>query len=140
MAGISPWAAEVDQFEVWVVIRVYPIRVAGNSGPLTGETTWEALGLPEEYTTVTKKVRRVGTFDPILVRRAIAENGGHSRVHVALMMLDQAHHEVEGAMIETEMSLSALESIKIIEHSIGHRIELVGTSPTTIVDRRNDVG
>jgi adenylosuccinate synthase len=44
------------------VVRTYPIRVAGNSGPLPHETTWYELGLPDEITTVTKLVRRVARF------------------------------------------------------------------------------
>lgn len=52
---------------VIAVLRTYPIRVAngeaGSSGPLNQETTFEALGVPEERTTVTNKVRRVGHFD-----------------------------------------------------------------------------
>lgn len=97
MAGISPWHAGVEACLVVVVARVYPIRVAGNSGPMQGETTWEALGLPEERTTVTQKVRRVGMWDARLVRDAVIANGGSgdlgdergSSVVVALTMVDQ---------------------------------------------------
>lgn len=59
------------------VIRTYPIRVGninadngrqlGWSGPVypdQRELTWEELGVPEERTTVTKRVRRVFTFSP----------------------------------------------------------------------------
>lgn len=86
MAGVNPW--DYDSFIIWVVARVYPIRVAGNSGPLKGETTWDDLGLPEELTTVTKKVRRVGAWDGDLVREAINANGRY-KVSLALTMLDQ---------------------------------------------------
>jgi adenylosuccinate synthase len=72
-AGLSP--RDVD--DVTLVLRCHPIRVAGDSGPLKGETTWREIaknaGLPKNYcelTTATKKVRRVGTFDPELVREA----------------------------------------------------------------------
>lgn len=56
------------------VVRTYPIRVGnivegdrqiGYSGhvyPDQRETTWEAIGVPEERTTVTKRVRRVFSF------------------------------------------------------------------------------
>ena len=37
--GLSP----MDVDNVVLVIRSYPIRVAGNSGPLPGETSWEAI-------------------------------------------------------------------------------------------------
>jgi adenylosuccinate synthase len=60
-AGLSP--RDVD--DVSMVIRCHPIRVAGDSGALKGETSWERIavdaGLPldyREYTTVTGKVRR----------------------------------------------------------------------------------
>jgi len=45
--------------------RTYPIRVGGTSGGCYGdqtETRWEDLGLAQERTTVTNKVRRVFTF------------------------------------------------------------------------------
>lgn len=75
--GLSP----LDVDDVTLVLRAYPIRVAGNSGPLTGETTWPVIarnaGIDhdiQEYTTVTNKLRRVGVFDPELVCRAIQAN------------------------------------------------------------------
>jgi adenylosuccinate synthase len=87
MAGVHAW--EFDDVKVWVVARMYPIRVAGDSGPMKRETTWEELGLDEEKTTVTKKVRRVGAPDWELVRQAVAANGGSPTVRVALTMVDQ---------------------------------------------------
>ena len=75
-AGLSPRVVD----NVTLVLRSYPIRVAGESGPLVGELTWDELGKRsgktglEEFTTVTQKLRRVGEFDPHLVRRAIAAN------------------------------------------------------------------
>ena len=57
------------------VVRTKPIRVAGNSGPLEGETTFQELGQPEEHTTVTKKVRRVAKgIDWVQLDRNIAIN------------------------------------------------------------------
>lgn len=94
MAGISPWQAE--SFMVWAVARMFPIRVAGNSGPMWNETTWEELGLPEERTTVTNKVRRVGRWDMDLVRDAVLANGGGPYVKLALTMVDQAWPEFAG--------------------------------------------
>lgn len=48
-----------------MVVRTFPIRVAGTSGPGYSdqvETTWEAVGQTPEITTVTKKVRRIFTW------------------------------------------------------------------------------
>lgn len=93
MAGVNPW--DYDDFVTWVVARVYPIRVAGNSGPLKGETTWSELGLPEELTTVTQKVRRVGEWDRDLIRKAVEANGRRNTL-LALTMVDQKFPEVAG--------------------------------------------
>lgn len=54
-----------DLGNIAMVVRTFPIRVAGNSGPCypgQEETTWEAVGVEPEITTVTKKTRRVFTF------------------------------------------------------------------------------
>lgn len=59
-----------------MVVRTFPIRIAGNSGPMYKETSWEELRrrygdhIPIEQTTVTKKTRRVGEWDSDLVYRA----------------------------------------------------------------------
>ncbi|HEV7640515.1 MAG TPA: adenylosuccinate synthetase [Gaiellaceae bacterium] len=76
-AGLSP--RDVD--EIYLVIRAFPIRVAGSSGPLQHETTWEDVtemsGASEplaEYTSVTGRIRRVARFDPAIVQAAISHN------------------------------------------------------------------
>jgi len=53
----------------YLCFRTYPIRVGNADGFSSGdwyadqyEITWEDIGLPPEYTTVTKRVRRVATF------------------------------------------------------------------------------
>ena len=97
MAGAAPWHARVRDFRIMLATRVHPIRVAGNSGPLEGETTWGELGLPEERTTVTHKVRRVGQFNPEAVNRAIHANGGAPTVEIALTMVDQVLPQIAGA-------------------------------------------
>ena len=100
--GISPWATNT-QTTVWIAARVYPIRVAGNSGQMSGgETNWEQLGLPPEHTTVTKKTRRVGYFDPQQLEQALIGNGAslHGRntnVRLALTMVDQIDPQIAGA-------------------------------------------
>lgn len=104
--GLSPWCDEIRYatLEIWVVVRPFPIRVAGESGPLFGETSWEDLELPTERTTVTNKVRRVGIWDHRLVRDAVLANGGGRRmqfgdgapVKIALTMVDQVVPELQG--------------------------------------------
>lgn len=70
-----------DRMVVVGSARLHPIRVGnttgGFSGPCYGdqkEITWGELGVKAEYTTVTKRVRRVFTFSATQVREAIIAN------------------------------------------------------------------
>ena len=68
---------------VIVCLRTFPIRVGhivedgkivGNSGPFykdSVETSWTGIGVPKEYTTCTKRVRRVATFSMIQYKRML---------------------------------------------------------------------
>lgn len=75
-AGIAPSKVRCTH----LVVRTFPIRVAGNSGPMGGtELEWDALleqfqiAQPEQ-TTVTKKTRRIATYDEAQVDRAVMLN------------------------------------------------------------------
>lgn len=136
MAGIAaPWHHRVN---VWMAIRPNPIRVAGNSGPMKDETTWEELGLAPEYTTVTKKVRRVGGWDRDLVADAAAANGGNAGIPVngALTMADHTWPELAGRV--GRISISNLpDSLRrrISELAFdGVRVRLLGTGPGTMLE------
>jgi adenylosuccinate synthase len=138
-ARISPWQVNQEDLSVWVVCRVYPIRVAGNSGPLLNETTWDALGLPEERTTVTQKIRRVGEWDPDLVAAAVAANGGGQgdTVKIYLSMVDQKFPIVtdwDGPMRRSHLPLDLLKFISEIEMSTGVRVAALGTGPATTIE------
>jgi adenylosuccinate synthase len=77
-SGIAP--ARVRK--VVMIVRSYPIRVGGNSGPLTTELTWDEIerrsgltGLAEkERTSKTNRLRRVGEPEWDLLRRAALHN------------------------------------------------------------------
>lgn len=134
MAGVHSW--EFDEVEVWAVARVYPIRVAGNSGPLRDETSWEELGLPEERTTVTKKVRRVGGEDWGLVRAAVIANGGAPVVRVALTMLDQKFPEMRDRSVyslieDQEVADNMTAFFDEVQRTVGAEIKMVTTGPNT---------
>lgn len=141
MAGIHPWSG-FGRFntrpEVWVVARVYPIRVAGNSGPLRDETTWEALGLPPEYTTVTKKMRRVGMPDWDLVRRAVDANGGFSGgvVRVALTMVDQKFPHVAKATKLSDLDPRVRKWINEVAGKVGAHVGMVTVGPNQGINIR----
>lgn len=66
-----------DLGSVMMVVRTFPIRVAGNSGPCypdQHELTWDALGVEPEITTVTKKIRRVFSFSIEQFKQAMEFN------------------------------------------------------------------
>jgi adenylosuccinate synthase len=122
----------VDIFDVWVTARTYPIRVAGNSGPLENETNWEELGLEAERTTVTQKIRRVGHFDAALVREAVIANGGSPNVKIALTMFDYIFPELKDQSQIDILSDDQAKYIKDIEDAVNARVALVGTGPSTM--------
>lgn len=137
MAGISPWHPAIETVVPWVVIRPNAIRIAGNSGPLKGETSWGELGLKTEYTTVTKLPRRVGAPDWGLVRDAIRANG--RAVNVALGFGDYLVPMCAG-MDSREWKVSAEDAVireelervvEEIEVHIGALVRYVGTGPET---------
>ena len=72
-----------SSIRVYGTFRTYPIRVANRpesgewSGPTypdSEEVTFADLGLPQEYTTVTKLPRRIFTFSPSQAQEACIQN------------------------------------------------------------------
>ena len=126
-AGVYPPVG--GEFIPWVVLRAYPIRVAGNSGPLRNETTWTSLGLPAEYTTVTQKQRRVGEWDSGLAWLAVGANGPGAVV--AFTMLDHIHPEVAGANSAGELTFDSRRTIDKVEEELQVPVRYVGTGPET---------
>lgn len=143
MAGLSPWDQDVDELEIWIVLRTYPIRIAGNSGPLRGELSWGDLAkrtdgyIEPEYTTVTKKMRRVGEWDRALAFDAIQGNGGGGapQVHVALTFADYVFPGLADAT-DPELPMGAKAWIDGIAQDLACKIELIGTGPQTVIDLR----
>lgn len=130
-AGLSP----LDTQDITLVLRVHPIRVAGDSGPLSNETTWSTIakeaGLAadfQELTTATRKVRRVGQFDPDLVKRAIEIN---NPTRIVLNHFDY----VEPGIRLGEVSVKALNLLDLTERLIDRPIDFIGTGPATLIPR-----
>lgn len=127
--GLSP----MDVDEVALVIRSYPIRVAGNSGPLPGETSWEQISDSmetandiREFTTVTKKLRRVGQFDASLVQAAILSN------NPTMIILN--HLDYIGAQSDLNDECSKLSRfIGTVSNSIGQPVTHFGFSDRGII-------
>ena len=130
-AGMSP--RDVD--DVTIVIRCHPIRVAGDSGPLEGETNWETVAaeaeLPldyREYTTVTGKVRRVGRFDSDLIRHAIASNNPS---RVVLNHLDYVDPLVKSG----DLTAKARRFVEKIERDLERQVDWLGIGPGRVIER-----
>jgi len=129
-AGLSP--LHVDN--VILVIRCHPIRVAGDSGPLVNETSWQRIaaeaGTPSdirEFTSVTHKLRRVGHFEPGLVRKAINAN---APTEIVLNHLDYVDWHTRTGQI----SDVAYEFLRQVERSIGQGISMVGVDERALID------
>jgi adenylosuccinate synthase len=131
--GLSP----LDVDEVVMVLRAFPIRVSGNSGPLPYETDWTTItrdsGSPIsilEHTSVTHRVRRVARFDPEIVRSAIAVN---APTHLVLNHIDYIDFECRKLNALSERALDFIESV---ERLVGAQIDYVGCSPSSIITRK----
>jgi adenylosuccinate synthase len=130
--------------QVIMAVRTFPIRVGGNSGPLPNELSWAQLqtrsGYPypiAEYTTTTKRLRRVAEFDWGVVLRAVTAN---TPTWLALHGVDYLDFSNRDASSNRELSLSAREFIKQLEGRTNTPIGLVGTGPTLneLIDLRTD--
>lgn len=133
-AGISP----LDVDDVIMVLRTYPIRVGGNSGPLPKEINWDKVTIDSkskekliEYTSVTKKIRRVAEFDAEVVRKAIEVNQPTKIVLNHCDYFDNSKNE----------SILIYQKIEEIENLISAKIDFIGTNRATlnVNHKRNSV-
>jgi adenylosuccinate synthase len=129
-SGLSP----LDVDDVVLVIRAFPIRVPGNSGDLKDEIDWQTITKESgsskrvvEYTSVTKGLRRVGRFDPEIVRRAILAN---QPSRVILNHLDYVDAEVATTRRPGERVVAFVEEVS---SSIGRRIDYLGMSAALLL-------
>lgn len=132
-AGLSPF--DVDQ--IILVIRCHPIRVAGDSGPLPNETSWSAiaqasgiLGELSEFTSVTQKLRRVGSFDAEVVKKAIRCN---RPTEIVLNHVDYVDARVRGS---DNLSNKAEDFVRKTELLIGQAVDWIGTDEKSLYPRQ----
>jgi adenylosuccinate synthase len=132
-AGLSP----IDVDEIVLVIRSFPIRVAGTSGPLSDEIDWATItaesGYPNqviEYTSVTQKVRRVARFNSEIVKRAIDHNRPTS---IVLNHLDY----IDARSTAANPTRRASNFVMALESAIGAPISFLGFSPSSLTRRES---
>lgn len=122
---------------VLMVCRTFPIRVAGNSGPMENEISWSDIvgadGNPitPEKTTVTHKVRRVAKWDDSLFQQSCVLN---EPTEIALTFADY----VDPALYEATDPKAIENSVALNEfmdaHNLVGKVKYVGTGPKTVVE------
>ncbi len=129
-AGLSP----LDVDEVVLVTRAFPIRVAGDSGPLPSEIDWETVTRESgsttpivERTSVTGKIRRVARFDPAIVRAAIEAN---APTQIVLNHVDYIDVNCRNFKDHT---CNTLRFTSEIESSLQMTVNFVGFGPLSLV-------
>jgi len=135
--GVSPLTVS----DIVMVIRTFPIRVGGNSGPLPREIDWKTIQIEsnypyeiQEFTTVTNRLRRVARFDIDVVKRAAIAN---MPTQIALMGIDYLDHRNKGTKSFDQLTEKAKEFVFWLEHELGTHVMLIGTGPcdSELVDR-----
>lgn len=127
--GLSP----LDVDDVVMVLRAFPIRVGGNSGPLPNEIDWltvtEESQSPEpliELTSATRRIRRIARFDVEVVTQAIAVNKPTRIVMNHLDYVDNASH----LLLDPTQRIDSF--IEKVENQVGRTIDFYGFSPSML--------
>ncbi len=124
--------------DVLMVCRTYPIRVAGNSGPMKNEITWEELferlgkKFAPEKTTVTHKVRRIAEWDDELFKQSCVLN---APTEIALTFADY----IDPDLANVNSKEKIMNSVKFMDFVKEHGLDLsmikyISTGPSTIVE------
>ena len=129
--------------DVLLVVRTYPIRVAGNSGYMKDEITWQELSdlmgkKLEEKTTVTKKVRRIAKWDGDLFEQSCLLN---NPTQIALMFADYLDNSLYGE-INADKLFDNEKFNEFVAKNIyekGYSVSYIGTSEKTIVDNDEEI-
>lgn len=133
--------------DVLMVCRTYPIRVAGNSGPMKNEIDWGVLNskitsmggkeIKPEKTTVTHKVRRIAEWDDELFEQSYILN---NPTEIAITFADY----IDPSLYGCEDTITVKKSLRLAEFlhehlpDMGEMIKYVGTGPKTVVNIKED--
>jgi adenylosuccinate synthase len=130
-AGVGPTQVS----SVVMVVRTYPIRVAGASGRLEHEIDWQTVtaksGYPSpllELTTVTQKVRRVARFDLHAVRKAAELT---SATEIALTFVDYLDVSALNCREFDLLPGKVKGFVEHLEQETGVHVSLIGTGADT---------
>jgi adenylosuccinate synthase len=141
-AGIAPRRVR----QVVMVVRTYPIRVGGDSGPMSQEISWEEIAerseldlsdiLQTEKGSVSRNQRRVSEFDWVQLRRAAEINGA---TDIALTFADYLDAQNDKARRFDQLTERTIQFIDEIQQVAGAPVTLVSTRfhERSIIDRRS---
>lgn len=134
--GVNPCGFDVETIGV---VRAYPIRVGGDSGPFnhdSKELTWEQIAERSgstwditEKTSVTKTVRRVATFSWEGFKRSCMIN---RPTEIALTFADHIDASVYEQETLTDKVMNFIDMLE--ERSGGIPVNLIKTGPHTVID------
>lgn len=122
---------------VLMVCRTYPIRVAGNSGPMKNEISWEELNermgqtITPERTTVTKKIRRIAEWDDDLFEQSCILN---APTEIALTFADYIDPCLYGSTDEAKVRNSTKLNEFVNKHCLINFVKYISTGPQTVVE------
>ena len=125
--GLSPRLVD----NIVMVLRTFPIRVGGTSGPFPNEITWDEIkaisGAPDvvpELTSVTKRLRRVAHFDLDAVKLACSYN---RPTGLAVMGLDRLDYANAGCCRVDQLTEKARQFLVDLELATGVQVQFAGT-------------
>jgi len=129
-AGVSPLSVR----NVYGTMRTFPIRVAGDSGPMPGqEITWEEVtkfsGSPEpiiEVTSATRRKRRVSTMGEEQLRRALDLN---RPTNLMLTFVDYLNYEDRFKTSWDSLTQKTRDWITVLETKMGVFFNYLSTGP-----------
>jgi len=128
--GISPLIVS----DINMVIRTFPIRVGGNSGPLPYEINWETVQFEskypyriQEFTSVTKRLRRVARFNIEIVEKAVSLN---KPTEISLMGVDYLDYRNKSVENFEDLTLKTKSFIYFLEEKLKTKINFIGVGPT----------
>ncbi len=134
-AGLSP----LDVDDIILVLRTFPIRVAGNSGFIPNEINWETISRESgskipiiEYTSVTRAIRRVARFNPDVVRQAVMINRPTKIILNHLDYIDASCSFSNALSEKTKYFIDEIESL------INLSIDFLGFSPSSLIENIQD--
>ena len=128
-----------------MVVRTYPIRVNGASGPIGHgrELSWEDIETRSgvagtktaELSSVTRQERRVAEFDWSMLRRSAELN---SATDIALTFADYISKDNRTAYRYEQLTPKTLQFVEEVESVSGAVASLIATafSERNIIDRR----